>query len=133
MTQIQEQEITAKKIMDIAGRQPPSYDGKQERDATAFLSARDAARDQSVAAEAVKPWREAVREIEGAIGRRGKPQLSHALGIIERLLSTPPVPAPTKDCEYCDASAADHKRPCGNCGDEGHAKWECVLPPEKKP
>jgi len=21
-------------------------------------------------------------------------------------------------------------RPCGNCGDEGHAKWECVLPPE---
>lgn len=35
-------------------------------------------------------------------------------------------------CGFCEESAEDHTRPCGNCGDSGHAKWECVLSPEEK-
>lgn len=38
----QEQIEAAKKIFDIAYRQPPDYDGQQGRDAAAFLAARDA-------------------------------------------------------------------------------------------
>ena len=38
----QEQTEAAKKLLEIAGRQPPSYDGGDIREAAAFLAARDA-------------------------------------------------------------------------------------------
>ena len=32
-------------------------------------------------------------------------------------------------CLHCGGTADDHKRPCSNCGNDGHAAWECVFAP----
>ena len=44
--------------------------------------------------------------------------------------AAPRPPHPASHCDVCAEypDPKDHLRPCGNCGDEGHALWECVLP-----
>jgi hypothetical protein len=46
-------------------------------------------------------------------------------------VALPPFPICDKCgiCSHCGYDADAHLRPCNNCGDDGHAGWECVLSP----
>ena len=86
-------------------------------------------------AELRKRSAELVRLLKRGFWTQITSDIADAVVAVEALAS-PPSPAPVeKECVHCAEPIEDHYRPCGNCGDKGHAKWECVLlaPVESKP